>query len=78
MKEDIGINIMFGDYGNTMTVSCFDEDSEMSIVIRSEKSKAVYSMNIWEVKQLKKWLNEHLKNESDANKILSPLLKNKK
>lgn len=59
-----GVHIFFSNTdANTMTVNCFDEDSEMSIVIRDSGRKAIYSMSIWEVKQLKKWLNENIKNE---------------
>lgn len=59
-----GINIFFSNTDvNSMTVNCFDEDSEMSIIIRDNGKKAIYSMTVWEVKELKKWLNEHLKNE---------------
>lgn len=63
-EEPEGINIFFSNTEkNTMTVNCFDEDSEMSIIIWDNGNRSIYSMTIWEVKQLKKWFNEHLKNE---------------
>lgn len=62
-KEELeGINIFFSTGDSCMTVHCFDEDSDMGIVIRDGKSKAIYTMNEWEVKELKKWLTENLKN----------------
>jgi len=57
-----GVNIFFSTGNSCMTVHCFDEDSDMSIVIRDDKQKAVYTMSEWEVKELKKWLNQNLKN----------------
>lgn len=54
--------IFFGDNDINMTVNCFDEDSEMSIVIRGPKKKCIYSMNIWEAKELVKFIKGHLKN----------------
>lgn len=45
-----------------MTVHCFDEDGELSIVVRYGKQKAVYTMSEDEVKELKRWLTTQLKN----------------
>ena len=59
-SEREGINIFFSVADSSMTVHCFDEDGEMSIVIRDGKSKAVYNMTEWEVKKLKKWINTNL------------------
>jgi len=63
-KEELeGVNIFFSVGDSSMTAHCFDEDSEMSIVIRNGRKKVIYTMTEWEVKELKKWLTEHLKNQ---------------
>ncbi len=61
------VNTYFVNYTTSMTVTCFDEDSEMHIIVRDGKQKAIYTMPVDEVKRLKKWLNEHLKNEQPIN-----------
>ena len=64
IKEELeGVNIFFSTGDSAMTVHCFDEDSDMAIVIRDGGKKAIYTMSEWEVKELKKWLTEHLKNQ---------------
>jgi len=69
-NEDAVIDIFFSNTdANTMTVNCFDEDSEMAIIIRDNGKKAIYLMTVWEVKQLKKWFNEYLKNNKENNQL---------
>ena len=53
---------------NTMTINCPDEDSEMSIVIRDNGRKCIYSMSIWEAEQLRDFLKAHIKNHKDCEK----------
>ena len=55
---------------NTMTINCPDEDSEMSIVVRDNGRKAIYSMTIWEAEQLRDFLKAHIKNHKKAEQCL--------
>ena len=44
---------------NTMTINCPDEDSEMSIIITDNGRKCVYTMTLWEAKQLKNFIQDY-------------------
>lgn len=65
-KKETPIQKVFRNFGSSLTVNCFDEDSEMYFVIRSDGRKTVYGMTIDEVKGLKNYLNAMLKCEKDA------------
>lgn len=70
-EERESINIYFANYDTSMTIGCFDEDSEMSFIVRDGKQKAMYVMDMNEAKELKKWLTQHLKysKETDIHSI---------
>lgn len=55
--------------GRKLIVNCFDEDSEMSIVISDSgrKSKSVFSLTIDEAEDLARFINHHVKIEKEAN-----------
>jgi hypothetical protein len=55
--------LFLGTEGNTMTINAFDDDHELSIVIRDNGRKSIYSMNVWEVGKVVEYLSEHHKNE---------------
>ena len=58
---------------NAMTVNCPNEDSEMSIVIRGNGRKCIYSMAMWEAEQLRDFLKAHIKNHKDCSRIIKPI-----
>jgi hypothetical protein len=53
--------IFFSVEDKTMTVHCFNDHFEMPIIISSGNKRVMYKLSTWEVKQLKKFLNEQLK-----------------
>ena len=59
------INTYFSNYTTSMTVTCFDEDSEIHIIVRDGKQKAIYTMPVHEVERLRKWLSKNLKLQKD-------------
>lgn len=61
-KDEVAGEIFFSNLNNSMQINCFDEDSEMYITIRRGNNSANYSMTVWEVKQLKKFIADNLKN----------------
>jgi hypothetical protein len=67
VEEPLYTELFLGESGNTMTVNCFDDDHDLSIVIRDNGRKAIYSMNAWEVGKVIEFLTAHLKNEGTEN-----------
>lgn len=68
-ETELYVNCFFSNTDkNTMTVNCPDEDSEMSIVIRDNGKKSIYSMSIWEAEQLRDFLKAHIKNYKESEK----------
>lgn len=61
--ERESINTYFANYTTSMTVTCFDEDSEMHFIVRDSDKKAIYTMTIDEAKQLKRCISENLKHQ---------------
>jgi len=55
------INTYFANYTTSMTVTCFDEDSQIHFIIRDGNKKAIYSMDMDEVNKLRKYLATNLK-----------------
>ncbi|MEO7048881.1 MAG: hypothetical protein ABI091_26500 [Ferruginibacter sp.] len=53
---------------NSMTVNCPNEDSEMSVIIRDNGRKCIYSMTIWEAEQMRDFLIAHIDNHKDSLK----------
>lgn len=66
VEEPLYTELFLGETGNTMTVNCFDDDHQLSIVIRDSGKKSIYSMNAWEVKQVIDFLTAHLKSEYES------------
>ena len=51
---------------NSLRIHCFDEDSEMKLVIkRSPRSlPAAYQLTLSEAKELRDFLSKHIRNQS--------------
>lgn len=56
-------SMSFFNCGDNMEVRCFDEDSEMPIILTSKEnhSKVIYSLSIKEATDLRNFIDEHLK-----------------
>ena len=60
-SEMESINTYFANYTTSMTITCFDEDSEMHFIVRDGNKKAIYTMTMEEVEELRKYLARNLK-----------------
>lgn len=57
--------ISFENYGNTMTVNGFNEEYEMTFVIKTHLASTLYSLTFEEAKELKKFLSEQIKSNNE-------------
>lgn len=55
---------LFGDRFTSMTAHCFDEESEMALVIKSGRQRIAFKLTIEDARDLKKFITTHLKNET--------------
>lgn len=69
MENELLTEIVFDNYGDTLTVRCPDEDDEMQLIINDSSAiDAIYLLTIEKAVKLRDYLGEHIANVKEVNK----------